>query len=154
MPLADLTARILPFLEREAMNVRRLDRRWLMALVEAVRDNCATLADVPRHLNVFFDERHTWNDAARTVLTDDNARRVVRLFRDLLLADLPPDEQVFTRSLKALRKQAGVKGRALYLPLRAAVTGATEGPELDRIMAALGWEAVVQRLDRVLRESF
>jgi nondiscriminating glutamyl-tRNA synthetase len=154
MPLDDLTARILPFLEREGMDVRRLDRRWLMALVEAVRDNWMTLADAPRHLNVFFDERHAWNDEARTVLMDENARRVVRLFRDLLLADLPPDEQVFARSLKALRKQAGVKGRALYLPLRAAVTGATEGPELDRIMAALGWEAVVQRLDRVLRESF
>jgi nondiscriminating glutamyl-tRNA synthetase len=113
-----------------------------------------TLADAPRYLNMFFDERHTWNDDARAVLREDASRRVVRQFRDLLMSDLPPDEHVFDRSLKALRKQAGVGGKALYLPLRAAVTGATEGPELDRVLAVLGWEAVVQRLDRVLGESF
>ena len=45
-----------------------------------------------------------------------------------------------------LRRRTGFKGKALFMPLRAALTGETHGPELARILALLPPERVRQRL--------
>jgi glutamyl-tRNA synthetase len=48
---------------------------------------------------------------------------------------------------QALARATGAKGKALYMPLRAALTGATHGPEMDRLWKLLGRERIKQRLD-------
>ncbi|HOW76718.1 MAG TPA: glutamate--tRNA ligase [Candidatus Competibacteraceae bacterium] len=49
--------------------------------------------------------------------------------------------------VEALKQRTGVKGKNLFMPLRAALTGETHGPELARILALLPPEAVRQRLE-------
>lgn len=55
----------------------------------------------------------------------------------------------------ALLKQAtGLKGKGLFMPLRAALTGATHGPEMSAVVAFLGREGVIARLnDAIVRLS-
>ena len=48
--------------------------------------------------------------------------------------------------MKAAGKEAGVKGKQIFIPVRAALTGSIEGPDLDKIMAILGKEKVAGRL--------
>ena len=48
---------------------------------------------------------------------------------------------------RALAEVTGTKGKALYMPLRAALTGETHGPEMDRLWKLLGRERIKQRLD-------
>ena len=43
-------------------------------------------------------------------------------------------------------KAAGLKGRELFQPVRAALTGRTHGPELPRVAELLGRERCVARL--------
>ncbi|HRD67534.1 MAG TPA: glutamate--tRNA ligase [Candidatus Competibacter sp.] len=45
-----------------------------------------------------------------------------------------------------LRQRTGVKGKALFMPLRAALTGETHGPELARVLALLRPEIIERRL--------
>ncbi|MGB4875482.1 MAG: glutamate--tRNA ligase, partial [Candidatus Competibacter sp.] len=45
-----------------------------------------------------------------------------------------------------LRQRTGLKGKALFMPLRAALTGETHGPELARILALLPPDTVRRRL--------
>jgi glutamyl/glutaminyl-tRNA synthetase len=47
---------------------------------------------------------------------------------------------------KELGRVTGRKGPALFMPLRAALTGATHGPELAPIVALLSAEQVRERL--------
>ncbi|MDQ5908769.1 MAG: nondiscriminating glutamyl-tRNA synthetase [Pseudomonadota bacterium] len=47
----------------------------------------------------------------------------------------------------ALKQQTGLKGKNLFMPLRAALTGETHGPELARILALLPLNSVRQRLE-------
>lgn len=47
---------------------------------------------------------------------------------------------------RALATATACKGAALYMPLRAALTGATHGPELAPLVALMGTERVSQRL--------
>lgn len=49
-----------------------------------------------------------------------------------------------------LGRECGLRGRALLLPLRAALTGETRGPELARIWELLGTDGVRRRFDAAL----
>ncbi len=95
-----------------------------------------------------------------------------RPWADVLFGDLPPhDEDVgsllaeaghgfFEAALAALavagadlpalareiRQRTGRKGAALYMPLRAALTGRRDGPELGPLVAALGTDQLEKRL--------
>jgi glutamyl-tRNA synthetase len=54
----------------------------------------------------------------------------------------------------ALKQATGHKGKALFMPLRAALTGATHGPEMSAVVAFLGREGVIARLnDAIVRLS-
>ncbi len=81
---------------------------------------------------------------------DDDCREVVaeagRSFFEAALAALdeyPADFKAFANAVKAA---SGAKGKGLFMPLRAALTGATGGPEMGRIFPLLGAERARQRL--------
>ncbi len=47
-----------------------------------------------------------------------------------------------------IRRRSGVKGKALFLPLRVALTGRRDGPEMGRLLPLIGFERARQRLER------
>ena len=56
------------------------------------------------------------------------------------------------RSLtEALKASSGRKGRALFLPLRLALTGHESGPEMAGLLSAMGKERATQRLEAAAR---
>jgi glutamyl-tRNA synthetase len=57
------------------------------------------------------------------------------------------DFRAFTATVTAA---TGAKGKSLYQPLRAALTGETHGPEMDRLWKLLGPERIRQRLDAAI----
>ena len=60
--------------------------------------------------------------------------------------DHPWDETTWPRWTEALREASGRKGRALFHPLRLALTGEEQGPELRDLLPLMGHERVSGRL--------
>ena len=64
--------------------------------------------------------------------------------------DLPRQQQEVQALLKQLNKdlktQAGVSGKAVYMPIRAALTGTVSGQELYYLVPILGKERAVSRI--------
>ncbi len=52
--------------------------------------------------------------------------------------------------LGVLKESLSLKGKGLFLPMRVALTGMMDGPEMDKIYALLGKEGVVARLTAVM----
>jgi glutamyl/glutaminyl-tRNA synthetase len=52
------------------------------------------------------------------------------------------DIDVFRDLMKDVQKETGIKGKDLWMPVRAAITGLTEGPELPAVLAVLGMQKV------------
>jgi len=50
----------------------------------------------------------------------------------------------------AVKEKTGCKGRELFLPLRVALTGMQHGPEMSHVVAFLGREGVMVRLNDIL----
>jgi nondiscriminating glutamyl-tRNA synthetase len=50
--------------------------------------------------------------------------------------------------VKSVQERTGFKGKQLYQPLRVALTGETQGPELVKVYPLLDPEVILERLDR------
>jgi len=62
-----------------------------------------------------------------------------------LLPEEPWDGSTWKQWTEAVKKETGRKGKALFLPLRRAITGLEAGPELAELLPLLGREAASAR---------
>src|SRR5262245_593279 len=120
----------------------------LERVLEALRGNLATLADLPGELAPFLDEPPAFEPAAREALGAPGAAAVCAAAAAALaaLADWRADG--VKSAIQSLVPALGVKGRELYQPVRAALTGRTHGPELPLVAELLGRERSLARLQR------
>jgi len=63
-----------------------------------------------------------------------------------VLAELPWGDDIWTRLIEALKAATGRKGKALFLPLRLALTGQPHGPEMAALLPMIGRDAALGRL--------
>lgn len=109
---------------------------------EVVRGNIATIGDA----------EHWWRvvagDIAPAVRPEDAA--FLRAAAELLPPE-PWGEETFSGFAAALKAASGRRGRALFHPLRLALTGAEDGPELARLLPLMGRARAARRLGRAAR---
>jgi nondiscriminating glutamyl-tRNA synthetase len=126
--------------------VKELPESQQDRLLELVRGNVSTLADLPAELAPYLAERVTAEPDAATVLAGEPARNLCRSFADDLESLADWRGEVFKSALQSAGSRLGLKGRDLFQPVRAALTGRTHGPELPHVAEALGRERCVSRL--------
>ncbi|HTO90180.1 MAG TPA: glutamate--tRNA ligase [Candidatus Sulfotelmatobacter sp.] len=127
-------------------SVRTLPDRQQERLLELVRGNVATLAELSQELEPYLAEQVTLEpDAAAAIATEPARRLLTALAGDLGgLADW--SGEVFKSALQSAGARLGLRGRDLFQPARAALTGRTHGPELPHVAEALGRDRCVSRL--------
>jgi glutamyl-tRNA synthetase len=65
--------------------------------------------------------------------------------REILLGS-PFDADIWRTLTNALKEQTGRKGKALFLPLRRALTGLDHGPDMGQLLPLIGKDEAVKRL--------
>ncbi|WP_404479299.1 glutamate--tRNA ligase [Novosphingobium sp. BL-52-GroH] len=108
---------------------------------EAVRPNLARLAEVQDWWQVV-----TGPIAAPSLADED---RAFCLQGAQVLASLEWDEGIWKALTGALKEATGRKGKALFLPLRQALTGMEHGPDMAALLPLIGREAALARLAAV-----
>ena len=58
--------------------------------------------------------------------------------------------EIVGKSLKSIQKEFKIKGKALYMPTRIAISGVMHGADLTYILSILGKEEVILRLKSAL----
>src|SRR5262245_5696235 len=126
----------------------RWPRETLERVLEALRGNLATLADLPGELAPFLDEPPVFEAAATEALGAPRAAAVCAAAATALaaLADWRADG--VKSAIQSVAPALGVRGRELFQPVRAALTGRTHGPELPLVAELLGRERSLARLAR------
>ncbi len=109
--------------------------------IDAVRPNIRLPQDAAVWAERLFGPAPAPDDAARAVIDQAGAA-----FFQQALAAYAAHGAAYQPLIDVLKAGAGVKGKALFMPLRAALTGVTHGPELARILALMPPELVRQRL--------
>lgn len=147
----DLLPKLEPFLREAGYRTDVLDARWLKRVIETVKDELTTLADIDGHIDLFFDDRYKIASDARQILDSESARKVIRSFGEYLEQAAGPAQDVYAAAIKYAKEKSGVKGRDLFMPVRAALTGKVKGPELDKVFMILGKDSALQRLRQANR---
>lgn len=138
----------------EAAGIPGSDPDRFAGIVELARENLRTLSDLPHEVAFFFDSMFEMEDDATAWIGGDENRDVLRAVRrELEAATDPMSQDQFDSLMKRSGKTAGVSGKRLYMPMRAALTGRTHGAALGRIVTILGRRASVSRLDSALGEA-
>jgi nondiscriminating glutamyl-tRNA synthetase len=145
---SDLIKRLLPFLEEAGYQPEKLNAEWLQKVIDTVKNDLIKLTDIGNHILIFFDDQYELTDAAREILATDSARKVVRAFGEYLASAQGLPEDLYAGAIKYTKEKAGVKGKELFMPIRAALTGVINGPELDKVFAVMGKELASKRLQR------
>jgi nondiscriminating glutamyl-tRNA synthetase len=141
---------LIPYLQKAGIRIDEIHLPWLSEISELLKENLVVLSQVEQYLGVFFDEKFFFEDGAKAILREPRNREtldsVLRLLED------PSNFQSADQGslLSQLEKKTGRKGKDLYAPLRAAITGKTRGPELAKTLPLLGRERLIRRLKMAL----
>ena len=52
----------------------------------------------------------------------------------------------WSKTMKLIGEETGTKGKDLFMPIRASITGQLSGPELDQVTRVMGQERVIKRI--------
>jgi nondiscriminating glutamyl-tRNA synthetase len=144
---------LISYLQKAGIRIDQLDRPWLNQVVGVLKENLVVLSQVEEYLGIFFDEKFFFEDGAKAILQDPRNRETLRSVLRLLEDSSEFGSNGQTSMLSQLEKQTGRKGKELYAPLRAAVTGKTKGPELVKTLPLLGKGKIIKRLRMALEIS-
>jgi nondiscriminating glutamyl-tRNA synthetase len=122
----------------------------LRTAIETIRTRLSAYGEVGEHLRFFFPPAGALADAQAEVRGDAAARRVVEAVAKRLAATQTWTPEVLSAAVRETGKELGVRGPALFHPVRKAVTADESGPDLGGILAALGKDEVLSRLRSAL----
>ncbi|MCX5832607.1 MAG: glutamate--tRNA ligase [Deltaproteobacteria bacterium] len=123
------------------------------AIAAAVQGNLRTLSEIKDYLPIFNNEKYELSPAANALLEGEEARRIVGQFYESLNSRECPEKNYYEWAINSVQLSTSMKGRTLFLPIRCALTGCTQGPELDKLVAVLGKPAVIKRLLKSLHRD-
>jgi hypothetical protein len=149
---ARLAALALPYFER-AGYVRQASpdaRAFIEQTLPMAVGSVDRLEEIPGRLAFLFD----WSPAQAAALTrrEADGLRVVTAFAEAVDGPLL-DREAFRAVAAKVRERTGLKGRALFHPLRVALTGLDSGPELDQAVPAIDRAAALDDGAGVVRVS-
>jgi nondiscriminating glutamyl-tRNA synthetase len=146
--LGKITDLFIPHLRDAGYDVSVLERSWLERVIDAVRGNCEVLSDVPRHAALFLDEIMEPDAEASAMLEEPDSKIVIAEAYRLITDEL--DETTYAAGLVGgIKKNTGMKGKKLFMPVRAMLTGSLHGPELDVTVPILGYGKCRRRIEYI-----
>jgi nondiscriminating glutamyl-tRNA synthetase len=148
LDLDDLTKRAIPFFEGFGY---KADYEFYKKVMSAIRDSIETLMEIKERAKVFFvDEFPYTEEIVNEVKSDENVYKVVEIFYNKIKNLSAIIKEDFKNITKEIQKEYGYKGKALFHPIRIALTGEPSGVGLDLLVEVIGIERVKFRLERFL----
>ncbi len=121
--------------------------------IQAVRDNSLFPEDVSRWVQVVYDELPPYSaDAVEVIANAGSAfyQAALEIVSAQQPESVPADFRAFAG---AVGNATGGKGKSLFMPLRAAISGQTSGPEMARLWPLLGIERIAARLQHAIENQ-
>lgn len=148
MDIKELATRIKPFVQEAGYDTDARGEEWFLNVLATVRGALKTLKDIGPHLEIYYGDRFGFEDDAKVMLGSAEAKKVVQAFREEVQNhNGVASEQVLATIQNTVKEKTGVKGKNLFMPMRASVTGKLHGPELKLVLPLLGAEETLRRID-------
>ncbi len=139
---------VLPFLEKRGLS--GVDAAKVEAAIPTIRERAQTLAEAAEALDYYFRDPPVYDEkAVKKFLVPEKAGRL-RDLRDELAAVAEWTAPALEAQVTAFLARAGLELKDVAQPARVALTGRTASPGLYEVMAVLGRDTSLRRLDHAV----
>lgn len=136
----------LPFL-KEAYDLSQHDDQWVRDLIAVYHDQLSYGKEIVELVSLFFEDELHLDDEAKEFMKDESIPQTLKVFKEKIMELEDFTKENIQACIKATQKEAKVKGKMLYMPIRIATTGIMHGPDLASSIMLLGKEKVIARLE-------
>ncbi len=144
----------LPYIKETGLlsdNIDEEKKRFLKAVVEIAKGYCSHLSEIKEHVDYFLSDNFEISKEALEILKKPESKTVLLRFRDELKNEKRQIiDSVFAEIAKKIIGETGIKGKNFFLPIRAAITGRINGPEIYFILPVIGKETAIKRLEKFI----
>ncbi len=152
MDTAELTAQVAATLEANGIALPEgMGKAWLQQLVGLYQEQLSCVAEFWPLAESFFTEAVAYSDEAKEMIAQAGSPEVIERYLQLVDEATVWDADSSRERFRQIQKELNVKGKALYMPVRAALTGAVHGPDLQQTVALLPKAWVKARLQKALK---
>jgi nondiscriminating glutamyl-tRNA synthetase len=109
------------------------------------------MQEIAGHVKIYFDDNvQIADEEAREIMAGGQVKAVLQDLIKKVSINVTDDikEDEARQLLKEVGRDLGLKGKQVFMPVRVALTGSTQGPDLNRVMAILGREGMCRRLSK------
>jgi len=126
------------------------ETKWVTSLIALYQEKMSFGAEIVDLSEIFFKEELAFEEEAKAILEEEQVPEVLSAFLNEIdsLSEFKADE--IKAAMKTVQKSTGHKGKKLFMPIRAAITGQTHGPDLPQTIELFGKEKVKNRLSNIL----
>ncbi len=143
----------LPYLKSRGWVSKEECDEKLLFLVETVKGNMDVIPDIVKVAKPFFEEiGEPAGEKEKKILSYEEVPKVFKFVIEKL-KELPLKKEVLDNFLNDLKDELQIPGKKIYHPLRVALYGSKNGPELSRIIILLGKEKTIKRLEKYVKEG-
>ncbi len=137
-------------LARAGLNTHQYPVSYVKAALDTCKGKFKLFGELPIYAGFYFKDEVQYDpEATQRDFTPENRPRLTRLREALARLELFQPDPI-GNTLKATAQELGVKTGVLVHPTRLACCGNTAGPSLYHLLAILGKDRVLKRMDRAL----
>ncbi len=123
---------------------------WVKRIVKTAQERIEYLAQISDYAKGFFGEEvKLEGEDVKEVLKNEQVPRLLNIFKEKVNSAEEVNDEFGKKVFKMIQKESGIKGKNLYMPIRAALTGQLHGPDIDQVIVILGRENIVKRVEYV-----
>ena len=148
-PLEQLATDVVPFIEAKGYLVPK-ETDWLQRMIAALKERAKTLVELVEQAHYFLSDDILIDDkAAKKFFTPDIVEPLSSLIQKL--GELDFSESTVQQTFADVLQQTGLSMGKLAQPVRVALTGSTVSPGIHEVIAVLGKERTLKRLNAALQ---
>ncbi|MBP1927397.1 nondiscriminating glutamyl-tRNA synthetase [Sedimentibacter acidaminivorans] len=124
---------------------------WLVQVTDALKERLNYVNEIVKHMSIFFGDTVEFETSeVEEIVKADHVKNLLEAFVEELNSIDEVTLEFAKGIFNVLKSKTGAKGKNLFMPVRCAVTGQQHGPEMDKILVALGKDKILNRLKYVI----
>ncbi len=144
-PLPELVELFSPHLDEAGYNSSSIEKEKLEQIIAALTKNCEILSDIKNFAGIFLEEVNTPDEATDSLLKNDYSIDIIKTAMELITS---LDEENLSGALvEGIKSKSEHKGKKLFHPIRAMITGRLSGPDLDIAIPMIGYDKIRKRIE-------
>ena len=146
MEVSELAKLVKPYLVKAGFIKEDICEKRLELITKTFQESISRLPEIVEQSRFLFEDVAVEPDALKMRNVEH-----IEILKEKMKEELSQieemDEETAKGFMKKVQKASGFKGKDLYMPVRALLTGQVHGPELSNILEILGKGEILRRLE-------